>query len=45
MLIKLLKAEYPTFSELLRFRNQYTIAKTLAQSDTVQSGIVQPLAN
>ncbi|NEQ42133.1 MAG: AAA family ATPase [Leptolyngbya sp. SIOISBB] len=39
VLIKLLKAEYPTFSELLRFRNQYTIAKTLTLP-----GIVQPLA-
>ncbi|MBE9207707.1 AAA family ATPase [Nostoc sp. LEGE 06077] len=27
--IKLLKREYPTFSELVQFRNQYTLAKNL----------------
>ena len=27
--IKLLQSEYPTFTELLQFRNQYTIAKNL----------------
>ncbi|MEO1402088.1 MAG: AAA family ATPase [Cyanobacteria bacterium J06635_1] len=39
VLIKLLKAEYPSFSELVRFRNQYTIALALNLP-----GIVQPLA-
>ncbi|KYC36823.1 histidine kinase [Scytonema hofmannii PCC 7110] len=29
VVIKLLKREYPTFSELLQFRNQYAIAKNL----------------
>ncbi|MBW4671571.1 MAG: AAA family ATPase [Cyanomargarita calcarea GSE-NOS-MK-12-04C] len=29
VVIKILSAEYPTFSELLQFRNQYTIAKNL----------------
>ncbi|MEH1817075.1 MAG: AAA family ATPase [Nostoc sp.] len=29
VVIKLLRREYPTFSELVRFRNQYTIAKNL----------------
>ncbi|WP_392535558.1 AAA family ATPase [Nostoc sp. C117] len=29
VVIKLLKREYPTFSELVQFRNQYTIAKNL----------------
>ncbi len=29
VVIKILAAEYPTFSELLQFRNQYTIAKNL----------------
>jgi len=29
VVIKLLKKEYPTFSELVQFRNQYTIAKNL----------------
>ena len=27
--IKLLQSEYPTFTELVQFRNQYTIAKNL----------------
>lgn len=39
VIIKLLRAEYPSFAELLRFRNQYTIAKNLDLP-----GIVQPLA-
>ena len=39
VLIKLLKAEYPSFAELVRFRNQYTIAKALNVP-----GVVQPLA-
>lgn len=30
--IKLLKNPYPSFSELLQFRNQYTIAKNLNES-------------
>jgi PAS domain S-box-containing protein len=29
VVIKLLKSEYPTFNELVQFRNQYTIAKNL----------------
>jgi PAS domain S-box-containing protein len=29
VVIKLLKADYPSFNELLQFRNQYTIAKNL----------------
>ncbi|AFZ26115.1 putative ATPase [Cylindrospermum stagnale PCC 7417] len=29
VVIKLLRREYPTFNELVRFRNQYTIAKNL----------------
>ena len=39
VLIKVLKAEYPTFAELVRFRNQYTIAQALDLP-----GVVQPLA-
>ncbi len=35
--IKILNSEYPTFSELIQFRNQYAIAKNLDFS-----GIVQP---
>ncbi|MGB3789324.1 MAG: AAA family ATPase [Phormidesmis sp.] len=39
VLIKVLKAEYPTFAELIRFRNQYTVAQALDLP-----GVVQPLA-
>ncbi|MEH2407869.1 hypothetical protein [Nostoc sp.] len=39
VVIKLLKNPYPSFSELLSFRNQYTIAKNLnsPRSRTVSS--------
>jgi len=39
VIIKVLNKEYPTFSELVRFRNQYTITKNLNLP-----GIVQPKA-
>nr|WP_228055402.1 ATP-binding sensor histidine kinase [Lusitaniella coriacea] len=39
VIIKFLRSEYPTFSELVQFRNQYTIAKNLNLL-----GIVKPLA-
>jgi predicted ATPase/signal transduction histidine kinase len=39
VIIKFLRNEYPSFSELVQFRNQYTIAKNLNLS-----GIVKPLA-
>ena len=39
VVLKLLLSEYPTFKELVQFRNQYTIAKNLDLS-----GIVKPLA-
>ncbi len=38
VIIKVLQREYPNFSELVQFHNQYTIAKHL-----VTSGIVHPL--
>ena len=38
VVIKLLKSEYPTFNELVQFRNQYTIAKNLDLP-----GVVKPL--
>nr|WP_228061671.1 ATP-binding sensor histidine kinase [Phormidium sp. LEGE 05292] len=37
VVLKLLRQEYPTFNDLLQFRNQYTIAKNLNIS-----GIVRP---
>ncbi len=36
VVIKLLKSEYPTFSELVQFRNQYTIAKNIKNSGIVK---------
>nr|WP_257999138.1 hypothetical protein [Fischerella thermalis] len=38
-MIKLMRNEYPSFNELVQFRNQYTIAKNLDIP-----GIVQPLS-
>ncbi|HEY9666795.1 MAG TPA: protein kinase, partial [Coleofasciculaceae cyanobacterium] len=39
VVIKLLKSEYPTFNELVQFRNQYTITKNLDLAE-----IVKPIA-
>jgi predicted ATPase/signal transduction histidine kinase/tRNA A-37 threonylcarbamoyl transferase component Bud32 len=39
VILKLMRTEYPTFSEITQFRNQYTIAKNLDIS-----GIVKPLS-
>jgi len=39
VVIKILQSEYPTFHELVQFRNQYTITKNLDLT-----GIVKPLA-
>ncbi|MFE4105096.1 trifunctional serine/threonine-protein kinase/ATP-binding protein/sensor histidine kinase [Almyronema epifaneia] len=39
VVIKMLQRDYPTFSELVQFRNQYTIAKNLNLP-----GVVQPLS-
>ena len=39
VVIKLLKSEYPTFSELVQFRNQYSITKNIDLT-----GIVKPIA-
>jgi predicted ATPase/serine phosphatase RsbU (regulator of sigma subunit)/tRNA A-37 threonylcarbamoyl transferase component Bud32 len=36
VVIKLLKSEYPTFTELVQFRNQYTIAKNIDNSGIVK---------
>ena len=36
VVIKVLKSEYPTFSELVQFRNQYTIAKNIENSGIVK---------
>ncbi|AFZ18887.1 trifunctional serine/threonine-protein kinase/ATP-binding protein/sensor histidine kinase [Allocoleopsis franciscana] len=43
--IKILKSEYPTFSELLHFRNQYTIAKNLRLPGVIQFYSVETYRN
>lgn len=43
--IKILKSEYPTFSELLHFRNQYTIAKNLNLPGVIQFYSVEAYRN
>ncbi|MEW6497496.1 MAG: serine/threonine-protein kinase, partial [Cyanobacteriota bacterium] len=37
VIVKLLKSEYPTFNELVQFRNQYTITKNLDLAGIVKS--------
>ena len=39
VVVKLLKSEYPTFKELVQFRNQYAITK-----DLTLPGVVRPIA-
>ncbi|MEH2198162.1 trifunctional serine/threonine-protein kinase/ATP-binding protein/sensor histidine kinase [Nostoc sp.] len=43
--IKLLKNPYPSFSELVQFRNQYTIAKNLNSPLIVQTYSLEPYQN
>ncbi|MEG4963438.1 MULTISPECIES: AAA family ATPase [unclassified Microcoleus] len=45
VVIKLLKNDYPTFSELVQFRNQYTIAKNLNSPLIVQTYSLEPYQN
>ncbi|WP_373534943.1 AAA family ATPase [Microcoleus sp.] len=45
VVIKLLKNDYPTFSELVQFRNQYTIAKNLCQPGIIQTYSLEPYQN
>ncbi|MBD2518544.1 AAA family ATPase [Nostoc sp. FACHB-973] len=45
VIIKLLHQEYPTFSELLQFRNQYTIAKNLDLQSIVRPYSLEPYHN
>jgi len=43
--IKLLKNPYPSFSELVKFRNQYTIAKNLNLPGIIQTYSLEPYQN
>ncbi|MEH1828927.1 MAG: AAA family ATPase [Nostoc sp.] len=45
VVIKLLKNPYPTFAELLSFRNQYTIAKNLNSPLIIQTYSLEPYQN
>ncbi|MCC3420399.1 MAG: PAS domain S-box protein [Microcoleus sp. PH2017_07_MST_O_A] len=43
--IKVLHSEYPSFSELVQFRNQYTIAKNLNLPGIIQTYSLEPYRN
>ncbi|MBE9119275.1 AAA family ATPase [Tychonema sp. LEGE 07199] len=45
VVIKLLKNEYPSFSELVQFRNQYTIAKNLNLPGIIQTYSLEAYQN
>ncbi|BDA72311.1 multi-sensor signal transduction multi-kinase [Calothrix sp. PCC 7716] len=45
VVIKLLRNEYPTFSELVQFRNQYTIAKSLDIPGVIKTYSLEPYQN
>jgi predicted ATPase/signal transduction histidine kinase len=45
VVIKLLKNVYPSFSELVQFRNQYTIAKNLNLPGIIQTYSLEPYQN
>ncbi|MEH2378845.1 MAG: AAA family ATPase [Nostoc sp.] len=45
VVIKLLKNPYPSFSELVQFRNQYTIAKNLNSPLIIQTYSLKPYQN
>ncbi|MBD2329849.1 ATP-binding sensor histidine kinase [Alkalinema sp. FACHB-956] len=45
VVIKVLNQEYPSFNELVQFRNQYTIAKNLNLPGIVQPLSLEPLGN
>ncbi len=45
VVIKLLRSEYPTFQELLLFRNQYTIAKNLNFPGVIKTYSLEPYEN
>jgi serine/threonine protein kinase len=47
VVIKILRQQYPSFSELIQFRNQYTILRCIADGNTERlpiAGIIQPLS-
>jgi diguanylate cyclase (GGDEF)-like protein len=45
IVIKILKNAYPTFSELVHFRNQYILTQSLKNSGIIQSYCLEPCHN
>ncbi|WP_235526640.1 ATP-binding protein [Nostoc piscinale] len=45
VVIKLLKNPYPSFNELVQFRNQYTIAKNLHKPGIIETYSLEPYQN
>ncbi|MBW4665880.1 MAG: AAA family ATPase [Cyanomargarita calcarea GSE-NOS-MK-12-04C] len=45
VVIKLLRHEYPTFSELVQFRNQYSIAKNIDLPGVIKTYSLEPYHN
>ncbi len=45
VVIKLLKNPYPSFSELVQFRNQYIIARNLKSPDIIKTYSLEPYQN
>ncbi|MEH2139665.1 trifunctional serine/threonine-protein kinase/ATP-binding protein/sensor histidine kinase [Nostoc sp.] len=45
VVIKLMKTAYPSFSELIQFRNQFTIAKNLNLPGIIQTYSLEPYQN
>lgn len=45
VVIKLMKTAYPSFSELVQFRNRFTIAKNLNLSGIIQTYSLEPYQN
>ena len=44
VVIKALRQDYPSFSELVQFRNQYAIAQALTSQFAKNTGIIRPLS-
>ncbi|MBR8834901.1 MAG: AAA family ATPase [Stigonema ocellatum SAG 48.90 = DSM 106950] len=45
VVIKMLKALYPTFTELIQFRNQYTITQNIHSSGIIETYSLEPYQN
>ncbi|GAB1542111.1 hypothetical protein NUACC21_47850 [Scytonema sp. NUACC21] len=45
VVLKMMRSEYPSFKELIQFRNQYTIAKNLQLEGVIQTYSLEPYQN